>query len=264
MKKVIFLVFGLLAAFSMRAENTQQPSDGNTGMYILKEDGYYHYNGEPVDDVYMDFSDLTAADAYYTTGTTHKDTLFTFMETLGMYKWCYYASRTITGGDTYGPVAWNSGTSENGKNGDIKTSAPEKLPAVYFPEIKTGVKQLVVEGWTNNGGDRTLIVDYEDAEGKWKTVKGLGVDPYYATMKTNTYSSDTVNINNAQVKRIRFWRNSNDWQFLTKVQIIAMPDTETGVAAAENAESKAVKYIENGQLYIRRNGQIYSAQGCKL
>ena len=41
---------------------------------------------------------------------------------LGMYKFCYLASRKCgTGADdpVYGPIAWNNGTSENGKNSDI-------------------------------------------------------------------------------------------------------------------------------------------------
>ncbi|HCS87782.1 MAG TPA: hypothetical protein DIW30_05110, partial [Bacteroidales bacterium] len=109
--------------------------------------GFYSYRGEPVTaDVVWDFTRLTASDVNYAEPNVFADALIEF-ENLGMYKYGYYASRSL-GDKTYGPVMWNSGVSYiNGtktNNNAITTVAD--FPAVYFPVAKNGIKYIAYEG----------------------------------------------------------------------------------------------------------------------
>ncbi len=240
MKKIIIIAAILAAALSL---NAQSP-------YLLGEDGYYHYTGDAVQRVAVDFSMLTPADVAYTTGTTHADRVMDF-QGVGMYKFCYLASRKCgTGVDdpVYGPLAWNNGSSENGRNYDIKDSQPEKLPAVYFPEVEGGIKYVITEGWCYNQS-RTLIFQAENASGAWVDIKQVAPDMQtsYQTMRKNAYTRDTLVVNSAAVKKIRFYRNSNEYLFLNNVEVISMADNGDPIEVESVTLDKAEAQMEVSQ-----------------
>lgn len=228
-------------------------------------DSLFHYVGEDYDAVYVDFTqDLTSSDLIYSSGTDFANALLE-VQSLGIYKWGYYASRQDGNKDTYAPVLWNNGGSEDGRNGDIRSTRPDKLPCIYCPSVKNGIKQIIIDGWTNNQS-RNLIIDAEDANGKWKTINVL--DPtcevYYAVMP-KTHVSDTIHVNNCNIKKVRFWTNANDYKFLTKVEIVPMetPGPATDLMEMQN-NMVARKHLENGHLVIVRNGSKYNALGAEL
>ena len=200
-----------------------------TALYVLKSDGYYHYTGDAVKTVAVDFSNLQPTDILYSEGTTHKDGLMDF-QGLGMYKWCYLAQREVAGTNVYyGPLAWNNGTSENGTNNAIGGTQPEKLPAIYFPEIEGGVRYIVVEGWTYNQ-NRMLYLMSEDASGNMVDYKADGTS-VGVMLKKNEYTRDTIWVENAEVKRIALRRpNNNEYQFICNVQVISMSDAGLPIA----------------------------------
>ncbi len=230
--------------------------------FALGEDGYWHYSGEPVNGVDVEFSNLGEEDVYYTTGNLHADLLWNFAG-IGIYKWSYHASRSCEG-ETYGPLLWNSGNSENGTNGAIKNSAPEKLAAIYLPEIQNGVKTLTVEGWTNNNS-RSLMLDAEDNEGVWTPVNELNTeyDSYYVTLTGNTYTTAVFDFSSHDIRRLRLWRNSNDYQFLTRIAVEAMPASvdPTGVEEVPSDQIPSTKVLRDGQLRILHNGKEYNSIG---
>ena len=230
--------------------------------YALGEDGYWHYTGEPVNGLDVEFSNLGEEDIYYTTGNVHADLLWNFAG-LGIYKWSYYASRSCEG-ETYGPLLWNSGNSENGTNGAIKNSSPEKLAAIYIPEIENGVKKFTVEGWTNSN-NRSLMLDAEDADGVWTPVNILNAEyeSYYVTLSGNTYTVAEFDFSSRDIRRIRLWRNSNDYQFITRIAVEAMPASvdPTGVEEVPSDQIPSTKVLRDGQLRILRNGKEYNSIG---
>lgn len=209
----------LLAIMTMGALTMNAQSPYQTGA-----DGYYHYTGSAVKTVAVDFSNLQPTDVLYSEKTTHKDAVMDF-QGLGMYKWCYLEKREVAGTKVYyGPLAWNNGTSENGANNAVAGTNPEKLPAIYFPEIEGGVKYIVIEGWTYNQ-NRMLYLMSEDASGNMADYKPDGVQAGI-TLKKNEYTRDTIWVRNADVKRIALRRASgNEYQFISNVQVISMNDT---------------------------------------
>lgn len=229
--------------------------------YTLGADGYFHYTGAPYDDFSVDFTqDLSSTEVRYSNPSAkeHADLLLEFQD-LGLYKWCWYGSRKC-GDVTYDNLLWNGGISENGKNGNV---AENKRPMIYFPAITNGVKRVIVEGWTNK--DRNLIFMAENAAGEWKSIKEVapsmtGND--YITLKS-TYTTATLEVNSTDVKRIMFWRNSTDYQFITKIIIEPMEAggaTKTNQAVDETTDS-VEKIILDGNLYIRHNGVMYNVLG---
>ena len=218
--------------------------------YSIGSDGYYHYTGEAVSGVAVDFSDMTSTDVAYSSGTTHADRLMDF-NGLGMYKFCYLEScKCGTGADdpVYGPVAWNNGSSENGKNYDIKSSSPEKLPAIYFPEIEGGVKYVITEGWCYNQS-RTLMFQCEDGNGAWVDVNSVATNmtTYYQTMRKNAYTRDTLVVNNSAVRKLRLWRNSNEYIFLCNIQVVSMSDNGVAVPVTSVVLDKSSAEMEVSQ-----------------
>lgn len=233
--------------------------------YTLGTDEYWHYSGTAVDSLDVEFSNLSENDVFYTSPNIHADLLWNFSG-IGMYKWCYYAQRAC-GDETYGPLAWNSGNSENGTNGAIKDSQPEKLAAMYFPEIKNGVAVFTIEGWTNNNS-RNLLFEAEDAEGNWKSLNVIdeNVSSYYLSLPKNEYTKTSLVIENKDIKRLRFWRNSNDYQFITRITITANTEQQepTAIYNLNSGEQKPVKVIKNGHLVIIQNGQQINVLGQTL
>lgn len=227
--------------------------------YAMGEDGYFHYTGEPYDDFSIDFTqDLSSSEVRYSNTSTkeHADLLLEFQD-LGLYKWCWYGNRKC-GDITYNNVLWNGGTSENGKNGAVLEN---KRPMVYFPAITNGIKTVTVEGFTTKA--RNLIFMAENSNGEWKPIKEVATSMTgndYIELGT-AYTVATLEVNSRDVKRIMFWRNSTDYQFITKMTIEPMESDPTDAAAQTLTTESSEKFISNGNLYIRRNGIIYNVLG---
>ncbi len=239
--------------------------------YPLGNDSLFHYVGDPFEDevLILDFEqDLQASDVlYYDTNTsTFADRMLEWMDGMaGFYKWGYYASRTY--GVAKGPLLWGNGNCENGGTNAIKTAGnTEKLPAIYFPTIKNGVKYIVVEGASNNNA-RTLMCDGEDANGKWtqinQLVPAMG-DKYYCNVQKNVWAADTLNINSADVKNIRLWRNSTDYMFINKITIVPMEEQQGTNLFDQKAIAPAKKEMRNGQIVIRKNDSMYNVLGAEV
>ncbi len=240
MKKCLLSLIIVLSSAAVSAQAT----------YSLGNDGYYHYQGPAVTGVAVDFADMTSADEAYSEGTIHADRLMNF-QGLGMYKFCYLQSRkcgTATDDPVYGPLAWNNGSSENGKNYDIKTSNPDKLPAIYFPEIEGGVKYVITEGWCYNQ-NRSLIFQCENANGEWVDVNTVAttMNTYYQTMRKNIYTRDTLVVNSSAVRKLRLYRNSNEYLFLCNIQVISMTDNGTLVPVTAVVLNQSAASMEVSQ-----------------
>ncbi|MBQ9339996.1 MAG: hypothetical protein IJS13_06660 [Paludibacteraceae bacterium] len=175
---------------------------------------YFDYTGTPLDtDLEVDFSELTSDMVAYSSGTTHSETILEF-QGLGLYKYCYYASRTL-GENTYAPLLWNSGKSyvagEEKNNKDVENVYD--LPAVYFPEFKDGIRYIAFEGWgVNNPANITFMKQADD--GTWSNIATK-------SLSKNSYTRDTIFINNRNVKRVMFHRitANNAYQYITKITV---------------------------------------------
>lgn len=229
--------------------------------YAFGADGYWHYVGEPVDELDVEFSNLAEDQVYYVSGNVHAGILWNFSG-IGLYKWCYLASRQCGTGDTYGPVLWNSGNSEHGTNYAIKDSDPDKLAAIYLPEIQNGIATLTVEGWTNNNS-RGMMLEAENADGEWKPLSDFetSAENTYFNLLGNEYTVAEVTINSAAVKRLRMWRNSNDYQFITRIAVTPMDNTSTAIDKVQGDGARAAKILRDGQILILRGGETYDILG---
>ena len=209
MKKLFSFVVAALMSATMFVS-------AQTSNYVVPTGGadlYYHYVGEEItgdDPITWDFSQLQATDVAYNGTSVHDDKLIEF-QGLGLYKYCYYASRTIEGTtDTYGPVLWNSGNSwydgASTRNDALKTSSPANLPAIVTPKFANGIKMIIVEGWGHKA-QCNLFVNVEDNEGKWISPQGKGIlandAHYYAILSSNAIKPDTIEFIDKKVKSVK-------------------------------------------------------------
>jgi len=215
--------------------------------YVLNsETDRYDYKGDAIEGVYeVNFSELTPYDVAYNTAlgkNVFADTVIEFQH-MGLYKYGYRDSRKV-GEVTYAPLLWNSGHSDyqgaDSTNLNLyKANLMTKLPCMYFPTIKNGIKQVIIEGWSNNNA-RGINLIAKNTKGEWGELKDVcpHVDKDDANLGGNTYTTLTFTINSNAVKNIGTWFNSTDWQFITKVKIVPMPDNE--VVIDENMDNQTL------------------------
>lgn len=218
MKKLFFSILGLALACGLQAGN-----------YTRNAQEYFDYTGEAIDAIVaVDFSDLQPTDVLYDPAASKHDTLNILeFQQLGLYKFCYYASRTI-GGATYGPVLWNSNDALDGKNNVVPAS---HRPAIYFPTCKNGIYALIVSGWGASAS--TMFVNAKNAKGEWQAIDELVPGTGYIQLSTIKCVSDTIVINSADVKTLSISRNGGGYFFLTNVQLIPMGHDKDVVLATD-------------------------------
>lgn len=237
MKKLFFSILGLALACGLQAGN-----------YTRNAQEYFDYTGEAIDAILaVDFSDLQPTDVLYDPSASKHDTLNVLeFQQLGLYKFCYYESRSI-GGVTYGPVLWNSNDALDGKNNVV---ADSHRPTIYFPTCKNGVYALIVSGW--GASTSSMFINAKGADGSWKSVTEVapGAAKAIVNLKTTACVSDTIIINSADVKDLSISRNGGGYFFLTNLQLIPMGHDKDVVLAKslevlpETAELEASQTLQ--------------------
>ena len=196
---------------------------------------FFNYIGTPVEtDLEVDFSNLTSDMEAYASGTTqtHSETLIEF-QGLGLYKYCYNASsRTVDDVAYTAPRAWNSCSSiVNGaakRNDTIaKYYHDYDKCAVYFPEMKYGIRYIVVEGWSYQAASN-IIFKKQNTDGSWADIASSS-----QTLNKDSYTRDTLFINSRNIKRVMFYRGGvqlQKFQFITKVKVVTYEKQYEAVA----------------------------------
>lgn len=272
MKKLFSFVVAALMSATMFVS-------AQTSNYVVPTGGadlYYHYVGEEItgdDPITWDFSQLQSTDVAYQGTNIHDDKLIEF-QGLGLYKYCYYASRQCGTGETYGPVLWNSGTSwdianPQARNDSLTERNPERLPAIITPKFANGIKMIIVEGWGHNKLS-TMFVQTEDADGKWISPKGKGIfaddNHYYASLSNNAIVPDTTVFIAKNVKSVKLHRQDQPYAFITKITVVPNPSPAHAVVeeVANYLQPKNIVDIapsnDGKKLYALRNSTATCVQ----
>lgn len=222
----------------------------------------YDYIGEPLEEtLVVDFTQLPSyKKAFNTTlgSNVHADTCLEF-EHVGLYKWSHNLEDRSCGGVTYPDVLSNYGNSDvNGAKTGNNNAALALKPAIYLPTMKNGISKIIVEGWTNgNGKDKSVFFIGKDVDGTWKNVNVIdpSISTNEITLKGNTYTQETLEINSHQIKTVAIYRSTTEYQFITKITIIPMeglPEVEID----ENEDNETVLETYKNQtvnLIVNRN-----------
>lgn len=206
MKKVFFAALGLCLSLSLCAQ-----------LYVRDEvTGYYNYTGEEIDQTLaVDFSDLQPTDVLYTEGTIHDSKGIIEFQNLGLYKFCYYASRTV-GTTTYGPLLWNNNTADDGTNAVVDAA---HAPTVYTPVFKNGIHYVIVKGWCLNAG--TLWAQVHTGAGWVGSQTADASARGYLSMQKNAYTVDTLIFSVDTIKQVSLnRRNGGGYFFLHQFEVI--------------------------------------------
>ena len=268
MKKLTFLALGLVAAMCAFAQDDD---------YVLVEMGsgqqvYEYWGDDMLDTLDVDFTKWTydsipdpALSESVTAG--HSDMLIERAK-LGFYKYAIYENRSIVinGTATITNALFNGGYSlvdgQKIRNTDIEV---EKRPAIYFPHYPYGIDKIIITGISNMNA-RTMFWMY-----KYVGVDTQGNDSIYYTGLpnmnfNNTYDEYIEEINSEMVTDVHTARNSTDYWFITRIQIIPMP---VPVSALEKikASTFTCRSVANGILIHASetsNVTIYSLSGVAL
>lgn len=219
MKKSLFTAISLVLTLNVSAQIFQRD----------EVSGFYHYTGAEVDQIIgVTFEDLQPTDVAYTTGTTHDSKTILEFQQLGLYKMCYYASRSV-GGLNYGPVLWNNNSADDGKNNAVEVGY---RPAIYTPKFTKGINKVIIQGWAASSG--SMFVYVRNTSGDWVGIQDV-VPAARANMllQSNKYTIDTLIVNSADVKEMCFNRNGGGYFFITNIQIIPMGHESDVIAVNE-------------------------------
>lgn len=208
----------------------------------------YDYIGEPLEETLeVDFTQLLTTKKAFNTvlGTNvHADTCLEF-EHVGLYKWCHNLDNRSCEGTTYTDVLSNYGNSDvNGTKTANNASdlAAELKPTVYLPTVKNGISKIIVEGWTNDNTSGNLYIQAKDVlTNTWKSINKVdgSITKSVFALGNNTYTKDTLVINNRNIKDVLFYRQHTPYQFITKITIIPMEGLPE-VVIDENEDNEAV------------------------
>ncbi len=213
---VLFCLFAVISSANLSALYAQDFERDETTHF-------FNYIGTPLEtDLEVDFSELTSDMVAYSSGTTHSETLLEFQH-IGLYKYCYDpSSRTVDEVAYTAPRAWNSCSSiVNGaaKRNDTIAAYYHEYDrcAMYFPEMKYGIRYIVVEGWSYTNPSN-IVFKKQNSDGSWTDIASSS-----QSLKANSLTDDTLFINSRNIKRIMFYRGNTQhqkFQFITKVKVV--------------------------------------------
>lgn len=178
--------------------------------------GYYRYTGPELDEIIaVDFGQLSAQDTCYTENTLHDASRILVFQQLGLYKFCYYASRQL-GDEVYAPILWNNNTSSNGKNNEV--TVPYR-PTIYTPVFKNGIHQVIISGWCLSSG--SLYAQARTQSGEWQASNTLDTKAKsYVNLNKNAYTTDTLTFTRQDISQVSLNRTGGGYLFVHRIQII--------------------------------------------
>jgi hypothetical protein len=268
MKKFTFLALGLAAATCAFAQDDD---------YVLVEIGsgaqYYEYWGDDMlDTLDVDFTTWnydSIPDPGLSESVTagHSDMIIERAK-LGFYKYTIYENRPIdmNGTATATNALFNGGyTLFNGVKTSNALIENSKRPAIYFPHYPYGIDKIIVTGVSNKTA-RTMFWSY-----RYVGVDTQGNDSiYFAGLPNmnfgNTYDEYVEEINSEMVTDVHTSRNSTEYWFITRLQVIPMPVPKAALEKIK-ASTFTCRSVANGILIHASetsNVTIYSLTGAVL
>ena len=176
--------------------------------------GMYDYTGDSVDNVSVNFTTWSGSDLYdeavganYVSGP--HTLAFVEKNGLGFQRWVIYPNRWFA-----------SGVNKNALFNNAQPAEADSLdqPAVYFPPVKGGIKQISVTG--KQGGRPLYVLGYSESAAEWSVLGTLAIP--------NTYDTYTFDINSADIRRVALYGNrlNTAYTSITHINISSMNEEE--------------------------------------
>ena len=204
MKKIASFVIGAMMVLPLFANNFAK--NELTGMY--------DYTGDSVDNVSVNFTTWSGDDLYdeavgadFVSGP--HTLAFVEKNGLGFQRWVIYPNRWFA-----------TGVNKNALFNNAKPAEADSLdqPAVYFPPVKGGIKQISVTG--KQGGRPLYVLGYSESAAEWSVLGTLSIP--------NTYDTYTFDINSADIRRVALYGNrlNTAYTSITHINISSMNEEE--------------------------------------
>ena len=234
---------------SMNEEEEEQPVDD--ALYVFNPlNNTYIYNGEPVEDISIDFANWSPSDL---PSTLADDMPLTEVQDYGFVKWKIAANFAVAGNNQN--VLFNNNASDFG--GSPTNNTTTNPPAIYFPTMVRGVDSIAIRYVSGNSA---FWMSFGVKDDNGSTVQSYqlpaspATDPPTYVLHLNSQGPTTVYI---QYKMTVWLRIAN-----IDFTLVEESTDPTGINQITNDQSPVSnKVLRNGQLVIIRSGEEYNAQG---
>ena len=235
------------------------PRTAGQGTVIMMGAAAYHWTGSSIDDINSNLKTLTKNILDYL--ATIETDVYTRDVTNGNYGTICLprASKTITGATMWRAVEKN----EEGVVIEQVSAMEAGVP--YFFQATADVLRVEMQGETKPAGKANGLVGYINVEGEMLQVPQG--DHYYVLYNNELYFVDSdvyLPTNYAYV-------DVNEMSSLAPVagmprHTMRLPQSENATTALDNMQttSAPTKIIQNGQVYILRDGHIYTTLGTQV
>ena len=235
------------------------PRTAGQGTVIMMGAAAYHWTGKEIGNINENLTKLTKNILDYL--ATIETDVYTRDVTNGNYGTICLprASKTITGATMWRAV------DKNAEGVVIEQVSAMEAGVPYFFQATADVLRVEMQGETKPAGKANGLVGYIDVEGKMLEVPQG--DHYYVLYNNELYFVDSdiyLPSNYAYV-------NINEMSPLAPVagmprHTMRLPQSENATTALDNMQttSAPTKIIQNGQVYILRDGHIYTTLGTQV
>lgn len=221
-----------------------------TSLYVLNPiTGFYTYNGEPVDDIDIDFANWDPTDL---PSTFTDDMALVEVQDYGFVKWKIQAYKS--GVVDQNVLFNNNATDFGGSPTNNNTTNP---PAIYFPTTVRGVEKIEI---TYVIGANPAWLNYTCKDDNGSNTANVQL-PASTADDPQTY---TLNLNTEGQTTVYFLYKVTAWPRIMSIKFTLAEETPTAIESIQHSAISIQKVIEKGQLVIIKNGVRYNALGVQL
>lgn len=235
------------------------PRTAGQGTVIMMGAAAYHWTGNNIDDINDNLKTLTKNILDYL--ATIKTDVYTRDVTNGNYGTICLprASKTITGATMWRAV------DKNAEGVVIEQVSAMEAGVPYFFQATADVLRVEMQGETKPAGKANGLVGYIDVEGKMLLVpRG---DNFFVLSQNQLYFVDS----DVYLPSNYAYVDITEMSPLAPVagmprRTMRLPQSENATTALDNMQttSAPTKIIQNGQVYILRDGHIYTTLGTQV
>ena len=235
------------------------PRTAGQGTVIMMGAAAYHWTGKEIGNINENLTKLTKNILDYL--ATIKTDVYTRDVTNGNYGTICLprASKTITGATMWRAV------DKNAEGVVIEQVNQMEAGVPYFFQATADVLRVEMQGETKPAGKANGLVGYIDVEGKMLLVpRG---DNFFVLSQNQLYFVDS----DVYLPSNYAYVNINEMSPLAPVagmprRTMRLPQSENATTALDNMQttSAPTKIIQNGQVYILRDGHIYTTLGTQV
>lgn len=238
------------------------PRTAGQGTVIMMGAAAYHWTGYSIDDINSNLKTLTKNILDYL--ETIKTDVYTRDVTNGNYGTICLprASKTITGATMWRAVEKNAEGVVIEQVNQMEAGVP------YFFQATADVLRVEMQGETKPAGKANGLIGYINVEGEMLLVPYQPQEKNIFVLSQNQlYFVDS----NVYLPTNYAYVNINEMSPLAPVagmprRTMRLPQSENATTALDNMQttSAPTKIIQNGQVYILRNGHIYTTLGTQV